>query len=124
MTAFDTDLMKSGDLSLRGIADCWGLTEVELNQLFSPSESDLEVVLQYGVDTNNEVAIRALRISSLLGIYRALAILFPDPAQAFGWIRRSNSRPPFLGSTSLDYMIRGGLPSMIEVRRLLEAELA
>jgi hypothetical protein len=123
MTSVDSDLMKSGELALLNVAECWELTDAELSKLFSTKESDHEVASQYGLDTDNVTAIRALRISSLLGIYRALAILFPDPAQAFRWIRRPNSRPPFSGATALDYMIGGGLGSIIEVRRLIDAEL-
>jgi hypothetical protein len=123
MKSVDSNLMKSGELALLKVAECWELTDAELSQLFSPRESDHECALQYGLDTDDVTAIRALRISSLLGIYRALAILFPDSAQAFRWISRPNSRPPFSGSTALGYMIRGGLRAIIEVRRLLDAEL-
>ncbi len=123
MKTVESDLMRSGELVLIKIAECWGLTDAELSQLFSARESDLEVASQYGLDPHNLTAIRALRISSLLGIYRALGILFPNPAQAFRWVRRPNSRPPFSGCSALDYMIGGGLGSMIEVRCLLDAEL-
>lgn len=68
MNVVDSDLMKSGDLSLLGMAECWGISDAELSLLFVPRESDLEVALRYGIDTKNEVAIHALRISSLLGI--------------------------------------------------------
>lgn len=123
MKTVESDLMKAGELALLNISECWGLTETELSQLFSFRDSDLEVASQYGLNTDDATAIRALRISSLLGIYRALAILFPDSAQAYRWIRRPNSHPMFSGCTALDYMIGGGLGSIIEVRHLLDAEL-
>jgi len=45
-------------------------------------------------------------------------------ALADEWVRRPNRNPLFAGSTPLDYMIRGGLPAMQNVRRLLDARRA
>ena len=65
-------------------------------------------------------ADRLTRISYLIGIYKALGVLHSD-ALADAWVQRPNSNPLFAGSTPLDYMIRGGLPAMQNVRRLLDA---
>lgn len=35
------------------------------------------------------------RISYVLGIYKALHILFANPTQAYGWIKRSNAASLF-----------------------------
>lgn len=61
------------------------------------------------------------RLSLVVGIYKALHILYDDAA-ADGWLRRANRRHPFAGQTPLDYMSRGGIPAMYEVRRLLDAD--
>ena len=45
-------------------------------------------------------------------------------ALADAWVRRPNSNPLFAGVTPLAYMIRGGLPAMQVVRRLLDARRA
>lgn len=37
------------------------------------------------------------RISYILGIYKALQILLPDPARADGWIKAPNAAPLFAG---------------------------
>jgi hypothetical protein len=66
---------------------------------------------------------RLTRISYLIGIFKALGVLHSD-ALADEWVRRPNRNPLFAGSTPLDYMIRGGLPAMQNVRRLLDARRA
>ena len=68
-------------------------------------------------------ADRLTRISYLVGIFKALRILHA-PALADEWVRLANSNPIFNGETPLAYMIRGGLPAMQTVRRLLDARRA
>lgn len=53
-----------------------------------------------------------IRISYLLGIYKALYILLTDPVQAEGWIRRPNVAPMFAGDTVLKFLCRGGLSEL------------
>jgi hypothetical protein len=63
---------------------------------------------------------RLLRISYLIGIFKALNILYSKKL-ADVWIRLPNSNRIFGGQTPLDYMTRGGLPAMQNVRRLVDA---
>lgn len=65
-------------------------------------------------------ADRLTRISYLIGIFKALNILYSE-ALADQWIRRPNDNPIFAGRTPLTYMTRGGQPAMQTVRRLLDA---
>jgi hypothetical protein len=64
-----------------------------------------------------------LRISYLLGTFKALTSLHGQPL-ADEWISLPNSNRIFGGGTPLGYMIRGGLPAMATVRRLLDARQA
>jgi hypothetical protein len=66
---------------------------------------------------------RLTRVSYLIGIFKALRILHSD-ALADRWVRLPNAHPIFDGQTPLAYMIRGGLPAMQTVRRLLDARRA
>jgi hypothetical protein len=61
-----------------------------------------------------------LRISYLVGIFKALNILY-GKALADRWITLPNQNPIFRGVTPLEYMIRGGIPAIQTVRRLLDA---
>ena len=66
---------------------------------------------------------RLMRISYLVGIFKALRILHAAPL-ADEWVHLPNTNPVFAGETPLTYMIRGGLPAMQTVRRLLDARRA
>ena len=63
---------------------------------------------------------RLTRISYLIGIFKALNILYSDKL-ADRWVQLPNSNPVFGGQMPLAYMKRGGLPAMQTVRRLLDA---
>lgn len=63
---------------------------------------------------------RLTRISLLIGIFKALNILYSGKL-ADAWIQLDNRNPMFGGSTPLAYMLRGGLPAMVRVRQLLDA---
>lgn len=63
---------------------------------------------------------RLLRISYLIGIYKALNILYSKEL-ADQWVRLPNTNRIFGGQTPLAYMVKGGLPAMQTVRRLLDA---
>jgi hypothetical protein len=63
---------------------------------------------------------RITRISYLLGIYKALHILYGDKL-ADEWVHLPNSNPVFNGRAPLAFMLGGGLLAMQTVRRLLDA---
>ena len=60
------------------------------------------------------------RLSYLVGIFKALNILYSE-ALADAWIQRPNANRIFGGQTPLAYLIKGGLPAMQVIRRLLDA---
>jgi len=60
------------------------------------------------------------RISLLIGIFKALNILF-NQRLANEWPSRPNSNPMFNDTAPIELLIRGGVPGMISVRRLLDA---
>lgn len=60
------------------------------------------------------------RISYLIGIFKALHILYGEQL-ADEWIQLPNKNRIFGGRTPLDYIMRGGLPALQTVRRLLDA---
>jgi hypothetical protein len=66
---------------------------------------------------------RLLRISYLVGIFKALNVLYSE-ALADAWMRQPNTNTIFAGQTPLAYLTAGGLPAMQVVRRLLDARRA
>jgi len=57
----------------------------------------------------------------VLGIYKALHILYPDPQLADRWVKLPNSNPLFNGQPALSLMAEGGIDGLLQVRRLLDA---
>lgn len=68
-------------------------------------------------------ADRLTRISYLIGIFKALNILH-GRALADEWVHLPNSNAVFGGQSPLGYMMRGGLPALQTVRRLLDSRRA
>ena|SRR5579863_8417891 len=60
------------------------------------------------------------RLSLLIGIFKALNIVFSRKL-ADQWVSRPNSNPMFRSARPLELLIRGGVPAMISVRRLLDS---
>lgn len=60
------------------------------------------------------------RISLLVGIFKALNILY-SPKLADAWVQRPNTNPLFGGESPLARMLKGGVPAMLHVRQLLDA---
>ena len=63
---------------------------------------------------------RLTRISLLIGIYKALNILFGRKL-ADAWVGLPNTNPMFRGASPLEYMKKGGIPALLRVRQLLDA---
>lgn len=62
------------------------------------------------------------RISHVLGIYKALRILFPDPKAADAWVKKPNEAYLFEGRPALELMLAGGIPGLLAVRNYLDAQ--
>jgi len=61
------------------------------------------------------------RISLVLGIYKALHILYPQAELEDQWIKLRNANPLLGGKPPLELMIDGGIDGLYRVRRLLDA---
>jgi hypothetical protein len=62
------------------------------------------------------------RVSYLLGIFKALAILFPQPDRADAWLRKPNDAPTFGGKSALERMLSGNVSDLFVVRQYLDAQ--
>lgn len=61
------------------------------------------------------------RISYLLGIYKALQILLPDPQAADDWVMKPNAAPLFGGQSALQRMLSGNVGDLFVVRQYLDS---
>ena len=100
------------------ILDLWGVKDVDGRSLLGgPSNGRY-----YGLKKSPQHPLsqdELTRISLLVGVFKALNILFSD-GLADQWVRLPNANPLFRGAAPLKYMIRGGLPAIQTVRRLLD----
>jgi hypothetical protein len=117
----------TGDLSgpaLRAffrIAEAWGLNATQERVLLgSPPPSTF---FKWKKDRAGNLPRDVLeRISYVLGIYKALEILFPEARRANEWVSRPNTAPLFGGESALDRMLRGNVGDLYVVRQYLDAQ--
>jgi hypothetical protein len=62
------------------------------------------------------------RLSYVLGIYKSLQILLPDPKSADDWVRKPNDAAPFGGRPALARMLSGQVADLYVVREYLDAQ--
>ncbi len=102
------------------IADAWGLTVPEQVTLLGVPRSTYFSWKKKGTESLPKDTLE--RISYILGIYRALQILLPDPRAADAWVRKPNTAPPFQGQSALRRMLSGRVADLYVVRQYLDAE--
>jgi len=61
-----------------------------------------------------------LRVSAIIGLYKGLHLYFSD-ALADEWPRRPNDGPLFRGLSPTDFMVRGGVPAILDSRTYVDA---
>ncbi len=101
------------------IADHWQLTISEAAGLADMSESTWKRAKKPNpsVELTND---QLLRLSALVGIYKALALYFSEDL-APRWITLPNTGPLMNGQRPVDSMIEDGLPQILRVRTYLDA---
>lgn len=60
------------------------------------------------------------RLSNLMGIHKALRMIFREPARGYTWVQAPNVA--FDNKSALDIMLGGELTDLMRVRRYLDAE--
>ncbi len=107
------------------IAVAWGLSERQkLLVLGMPSRSTFHnwasraqehEAITLSVDT-------LIRISTVLGIHKALQILYLTPREGVEWLQSPNSAPSFGGQRPIDVVTSGTQDGLLQVRRYLDAQ--
>lgn len=110
--------------ALRGffnITALWQLTTLEERKILgNPPRSTF---FQWKKNKTGHLTHDTLeRISYILGIYKALQILLPDPILADQWIKRANFAQPFNGQSALERMLSGNVADLYLVRKYLDAQ--
>lgn len=119
-----TDVTSLGGAGLRAfmnIAEAWGLTVAEQLKLLGIASRS--TFFKWRREANPRLPRDTLeRLSYLLGIYKSLQILLPDPQIADQWVRRPNTAATFGGRSALERMLSGQVADLYVVRQYLDAE--
>jgi hypothetical protein len=103
------------------IAEAWGLTVAEQLKLLGIASRS--TFFKWRRERNPRLPRDTLeRLSYLLGIYKSLQILLPDPQIADQWIRKPNAAPAFGGQSALERMLSGQVADLYVVRQYLDTE--
>ena len=102
------------------IAQAWGLTvDQQLVLLGQPPRSTF-FLWRKQPDKAALSRDTLERLSNLLGIYKSLQILLPEPDAADAWVRQPNTAALFGGRSALDRMLAGNVADLNLVRRYLD----
>jgi hypothetical protein len=101
------------------IARAWQLSTTEARALLGwPAPSTFH---KYKAGDHGALPYDTLtRLSLVLGIYKSLQLLYPEPNFSDRWVRMPNSNPLFGGVTPLEFVVDGGIDGLYKVRRLLD----
>jgi hypothetical protein len=113
------DMQAVGLKAFGRIADAWSLSGREAAALADMSESTWKRAKKPGFagDLTHD---QMLRLSALVGLYKALELYF-EPPLARRWVKLENNGPEFDGRRPVDAMIAGGLPKIMQVRNYVDA---
>jgi len=113
-------LSPSALMAFFNIVDRWRVRDEDARQLLGGVSNGPYYAMKKSPEGRVLDADKLLRISYLIGIFKALNILHGQPL-ADEWVRLPNTNRIFVGSSPLAYMMKGGAPAMQTVRRLLDA---
>lgn len=101
------------------IADKWKIKDEQARELLGGLPSSSFYELKKNPNKTLDVD-RITRISYLVGIYKALHILYGNEL-ADNWVKMPNQNRVFKGASPIEYMEAGGIVAMQSVRALLDA---
>src|SRR5689334_10010074 len=111
----------AGLRAFANIAEAWKLSIAE--QLTWLGIASRSTFFKWRRERNPKLPRDTLeRLSYLLGIYKSLQILLPDPKAADEWVRKPNDAAPFGGRPALARMLSGQVADLYVVREYLDAQ--
>jgi hypothetical protein len=111
----------AGLRAFANIAEAWGLTVADQLKLLGIESRS--TFFKWRKERDPRLPRDTLeRLSYLLGIYKSLQILLPDPKAADEWVRRPNGAPLFGGRSALERMLSGQVADLYVVREYLDAQ--
>lgn len=106
--------------ALQRIAELWQLQQSEIAELAGVSLRTWERARKAPSSNLRLDQDNYTRASLLVGIFKGLRLLFDGPL-TYGWPTTANQGPFFGGKTPVELMIKGGIPTMLQVRSHIDA---
>jgi len=116
-----TQMTAAGLRAFFNIANDWGLSANEQIVLLGSPARSTYFKWKSAPATAKLPRDTLERLSYILGIYKALQILLPNPQSADSWIKKPNAAPLFAGRSALDRMLGGNVSDLVAVRQYLDA---
>ena len=105
--------------AFRQVAERWGLSNAQAAAFLGVGDGMWDRV-ERGTWDRPLSAEQLTRVSAAIGVYQDLH-LFLDDATADRWPTQGNTGPIFRTKSPVEAMIEGGVPTMLETRRYLDA---
>lgn len=118
---YSADTARAGIQTFFNIAREWKLSPAEQMQLLAVPRA---TYYQWRKHPERIPALdrdKLTRLSYLLGIYKALQIIFPTTYDTALWIHAPNDAPLFNGRSALERMLAGQMNDLHVVRQYLDA---
>ena len=118
-----SDKKQVGRVALKGffgITADWGISSEQKRLLLG----DIPEATFYKYQKLPELTLSKdmiTRISYVMGIHKALRIIFPTKKRACAWLKKENHAEPFGGKTAVEFMAQGDMSTLFRVRQYLDA---
>jgi uncharacterized protein (DUF2384 family) len=112
-------LTPAGLRAVRKVVELWKLKGHEAAALLGVSTSTWDRI-NAGKWDSSLSQDQLTRVSALVGVFKGLHLLFAD-GMADRWATLPNKGPLFGGHSPVKVMIEGGIPTMLDVRRHVDA---
>jgi hypothetical protein len=113
------EMAEAGLAAFRRLTGLWALSNEEAAALLDVTERTWSRMKKPGW-TGRVSQDQLLRLSALVGLYKALHLYFSDTL-ADRWPGRPNTGPLFKGASPVAFMLSGGLPAIMQTRDYVDA---
>ena len=110
--------------TFRSIGDRWGLSESQRRTLLGGISRSTYYQWIKNAEEDEKVTLTLdtlLRISAVLGVHKALGILFVRESEGLAWLKGPHAGPLFGGQSPMEMMLSGTQDGILQVRRYLDA---
>ncbi|MGV3481029.1 MAG: MbcA/ParS/Xre antitoxin family protein [Sphingobium sp.] len=117
----DPITQKEGEAMFRAVLNLFGKWSVTDDQAAALLDMPVRTYRRWKAEGPGRLSRDGrARLSNLMGIHKALRMIFNEAQRGYAWVRAANQG--FAGASALDVMLGGELTDIMRVRRYLDAE--